>query len=123
MKFLKSNLKVIIGFIIGVILAGGIVYATVSATEVDYTTEKNTEIKNVSDALNDLYSKLPTKTLLWTNSNPTENFTGQTITLDSSLTNYTYMIIKWKFQKNDTVEYEDMFKIQPYRLDGENNSM
>ena len=70
-----------------------------------------------------MYSKLPTKTLLWTNSNPTDNFISQTITLDSSLTNYTYVIIKWKFKKNDTVEYEDIFKIQPYRLDGENNSM
>ena len=59
MKFLKNNLKLIIGFIIGVILTGGIVYATVvaSADEVTYTTDKNAEIKNVAEALEDLYRK------------------------------------------------------------------
>lgn len=55
MKFFKNNLKVIIGFVIGVILTGGIVYAVTSASEVIYTTSKNTEIKTVADALNDLY--------------------------------------------------------------------
>lgn len=58
MKFLKNNLKVIIAFIVGVILAGGIVYAAVvSASEVSYTTAKNANITNVQEALNDLYSK------------------------------------------------------------------
>ena len=57
MKFLKNNLKIIIAFIVGVILAGGIVYAAVSAEQIDYTTDKNTEIKNVKEALNDLYNK------------------------------------------------------------------
>ena len=55
MKFLKNNLKVIIAFILGLILAGGIVYAATSAKEVTYTTAKNGNIKNVEDALNDLY--------------------------------------------------------------------
>lgn len=55
MKFLKNNLKVIIAFIIGLILAGGIVYAATSANQVIYTTTKNAEIQNVEDALNDLY--------------------------------------------------------------------
>ena len=58
MKILKNNLKVIIAFIVGVILAGGIVYAAVvSASEVSYTTAKNANITNVQEALNDLYSK------------------------------------------------------------------
>ena len=56
MNFLKKNIRTIIGFIVGVILASGIVYAAVSASEVSYTTNKNANVKNVSEALNDLYS-------------------------------------------------------------------
>lgn len=56
MNFLKKNIRTIIGFIVGVILAGGIVYAATSASQVNYTTEKNADIKTVADALNDLYS-------------------------------------------------------------------
>ena len=48
MRFIKNNLKVIIAFIVGVILAGGIVYATTSASQVSYTTDKNLEINTVS---------------------------------------------------------------------------
>ena len=57
MKFLKNNLKLIIGILIGAILASGIVYAATSASQVTYTTNKNAEIKTVEGALNDLYSK------------------------------------------------------------------
>lgn len=57
MRFIKNNLKVIIAFIVGVILAGGIVYATTSASQVSYTTDKNLEINTVAEALNDLYNK------------------------------------------------------------------
>ena len=55
MKFLKNNLKLIIGLIVGAILAGGIVYAAISAREVTYTTSKNAQVQTVADALNDLY--------------------------------------------------------------------
>ena len=57
MKFLKNNIKVVIAFILGLILAGGIVYAATTARDVSYTTAKNENIKNVEEALNDLYSK------------------------------------------------------------------
>ena len=60
MKFLKNNLKVIIAFILGATVAGGIVYAATSASEVTYSTSKNAEIKNVEQALNDLYAKSTT---------------------------------------------------------------
>ena len=41
MKFLKKNLKLLIGFLIGVIFAGGIVYAaTANAKDVTYTINK-----------------------------------------------------------------------------------
>ena len=56
MKILKNNLKVIIAFIFGLILAGGIVYAATSADKVTYTTTKNSEIQTVEEALNDLYN-------------------------------------------------------------------
>ena len=54
MKFLKNNLKVIIAFIIGIILASSVaVYAaTINAKDVDYKDGKTVEY-----ALNDLYSK------------------------------------------------------------------
>ena len=51
MKFLKNNFKIIIGFIIGSVLTGGIVYASMSAGDIIY---KNN--KTVEQALNQLYS-------------------------------------------------------------------
>ena len=56
-KFLNNNFKLIIGFIFGVIITGTIVYAAVSASEINYTTSKNSSVKNVEQALNDLYNK------------------------------------------------------------------
>ena len=51
-NFIKNNLKLIIGFIAGIILASGIaVYASVNANSIDYTNNKK-----VSDALNELYT-------------------------------------------------------------------
>ena len=58
MKYLRNNLKVIIGFIIGVVLASSItVYAyNYLAKDISYIRE-GTNIKNVAEALNDLYNK------------------------------------------------------------------
>lgn len=55
MKFFKSNLKVIISFVLGVILASGItVYASsYFAKDITYT-----ENKTVEQALNELYSNI-----------------------------------------------------------------
>ena len=51
MNLLKENKKLIIGIIIGIIIASGItIYATINANAVDYTNNKK-----VSDALNELY--------------------------------------------------------------------
>ena len=59
MKFIKNNLKVIIGFIIGVILASGItVYAySYAAKDISYTKPGTETEINVEQALNDLYGK------------------------------------------------------------------
>ena len=63
MKFLKRNIKLFVGIIIGVLIAGGIVYAaTINAREVDYTTSKNGEVSTVEQALNDLYNMMNSNT-------------------------------------------------------------
>ena len=60
MSFIKIKIRkdTIIAFVIGIILASSVaVYATVTASGVTYTTAKNENIKNVGEALNDLYAK------------------------------------------------------------------
>ena len=58
MNFIKRNIKVIIAFIAGIVLAStAIVFATINANAVDY---KNNQ--KVSDALDFLYSKIPNGT-------------------------------------------------------------
>lgn len=50
-----KNIKLIIGLIIGIIIASGItVYAAINASDINY---KNN--KSVADALNDLYTQVP----------------------------------------------------------------
>ena len=58
MEFIKNNLKVMIAFIVGIILAGGIVYAATYANQVTYGTDKNVKISTVEEALNDLYANM-----------------------------------------------------------------
>ena len=60
MNFAKKNSRWIITIIVSIILASGIsVYATTTylASQINYTTEKNAEIENVEDALDELYTK------------------------------------------------------------------
>ena len=118
MNFVKKNYKLIIGIVIGAILISGIsVYATGQylASQVDYN--KNGQA-SVSDALDDLYSKVPTKTLLWTNLSPSSNMTAGNIELSSLVTNYSHILVQWKQNTSTTTTYEDIFKVQPIRLDG-----
>ena len=80
MKFIKNNFKIIIGFIVGVILASSItVYAySYYAKDISYTKPGTTTEISVETALNDLYNN-QNATLLWTNSNPTSSFNAQTL--------------------------------------------
>lgn len=55
-KILKK--EVILSFVLGVALTSGIVYAATAANQIGYTTNNNIEIKNVEQALNDLYEKI-----------------------------------------------------------------
>lgn len=56
MEFIKKNIKMIIGFIAGVILASGItVYATYTYLATDVSYERNGTEISVANALNDLY--------------------------------------------------------------------
>lgn len=68
------NVKIIIAFIIGVILASGItVYATsYFAKDISYT-RQGTEVSNVQEALNDLYSMKKSLTI---NETPFYSITG-----------------------------------------------
>ena len=67
--FQVNNLKVIIAFIIGIILASSIaVFATISASSIDYTANKK-----VSEALDDLYTLANSQTQI-TNSTIISNF-------------------------------------------------
>lgn len=70
MKLIKNNFKIFIGFILGVILSGGIVYAVVSANQIEYTRE-GSNINNVEDALNDLY-ETKSKLILQTDATPSD---------------------------------------------------
>ena len=54
MSLLKNNKKLILGFIIGIILTSGVVYAAISASDVTYCKDGTNTI-SVSDALNELY--------------------------------------------------------------------
>ena len=86
MKKIKSNLKLIIAFIIGVLLTSGIAYAAVSAREINYTRE-GTNIQNVEEALNELYSNtnIELKTLT-AYSVPNVLVTSSTVTIEKAQT-------------------------------------
>ena len=62
MKNFKEKKGIIILLIIGVIVASSITVFAYSyfANQVSYTTDKNSNVTNVSEALNDLYSKINT---------------------------------------------------------------
>lgn len=62
-KVFKNNIKIILAVIIAIVITGGIsVYATASilANDVGYT-KQGTDVTNVAEALNDLYSKIGNK--------------------------------------------------------------
>ena len=57
MNFLKKNIKVIIGIILGTLLISSIsVYATYTYLATDVSYLKNEEEMNVAEALNELYT-------------------------------------------------------------------
>lgn len=94
-KLLKK--EVIIAFIVGIILASGIVYAATSANQVTYITSKNENVQNVEQALNDLYKLNSNKNLSVEiiNNSYTNGYITTTLTKD-----YDYIIIsgcKWYY--------------------------
>lgn len=62
-KFLSNNIKVIVSFVVGLLLAGSIVYATTSgylydSDEVSYNNQTSgLTATDVQDALDELYTK------------------------------------------------------------------
>ena len=107
-------IALVVAFIVGAVLASGIVYAAVSAHEVSYT-RTGTSIKNVEEALNDLYSNTTHgKTLLWSNTSPNNDFAEQSITLNQSANNFTHIMIYWKDYPSSTETYEHIYRINPW---------
>ena len=105
MKFIKENIKLLIVFLIGMLISGGIVYAVTSASDVVYTRE-GTDIKSVADALNDLYNKNNSEfKLIWENANSSNDFNDQTI--DYDLSKYNYVLIKTAYSKSYTGYYPE----------------
>ena len=104
MRFLKEKKGIIISFIIGVIIASSItVYATsYFAKDITYK-----DGKNVEQALNELYNRKATATLLWTNSNLT-SFSGGTIELD--LSEYDYIVIDGNYSSDAGVVSKSLIK-------------
>lgn len=90
-KFIKNN---IIGFILGLIVAGsiaGVVAYNYNAKDVGFNpSDSKWKVTNVKDALNDLKEQKGGD-IIWTNPNPTTSFSAQTLNLD--LTKYNSVLI------------------------------
>ena len=56
-EFIKNNLKVLVAFIIGGILFGGVTYVVATEISSEYITYTENSQSNVQGALNDLYNK------------------------------------------------------------------
>ena len=79
------NKKVIFGFLLGILVSTITVYAVnYTANEISFTTTKNSNVKNVKDALDDLYANKKTKVLLASN---LSSRTEQTVSA-TSIPNY-----------------------------------
>lgn len=102
-SFLKKNIKLFVGIIVGIILSSGVVYA-INANSITFNSRnENWDVDNIEDAINELYSMgTLEKTVLWTNSNPTSNFAEQNVTLSDNINNYRF--ICWKIKRNTTLE-------------------
>ena len=59
MKILKENIKLIIAFLIGVIISGTVFAYSYYSDDIGYIKQGTTNEITVSDALDDLYSKVP----------------------------------------------------------------
>lgn len=102
MKFLKKNIRLFIGIIIGMLITGGVVYAVTSASDIGYT-RTGTNITNVQEALNDLYSK--TNNLTFGNAIHSEtlsNLPDTTRTQQLEITKGKYLVIV----KDDAAWYQ-----------------
>ena len=137
MKFLKNNFKLIIGFIIGIILASGVVYAVTSANQVSYTTEKNEKIETVADALNELYLYKKKEITLTGNSYTSRDFSCGICGINNvkkiTIKNITYegtsFVIGWKKIGNEnqssfsSISIGDSFEINNELLIWLNNNV
>ena len=102
-------------FIFGLVIASLISVYAINANEITY---KET---TVDAALDDLYLKAnSSKTLLWQNTNPTASLNGTDLNLNSSLTNFTHILIQYKVNTETSVIYEDLFNLKYERPNANN---
>ena len=101
-KIIKNNL---FGFILGILVCSGIVYAaSYYAKDVTYNpTDASWEVSNVNDALDDLYTNIKDKEmeLLWENTTNDGFVSGGTIELD--LSNYRYIVLELMNSTNNII--------------------
>ena len=60
-NFFKTNLKLFVAFLVGAIFFSGVGYvvaATIQSSSVSYTTNKNSSITNVKQAVDELYNRI-----------------------------------------------------------------
>ena len=88
-KFIKNNIKLFIGIIIGILLCGGTIYAANSfnANEIPYTENNQTSVKS---ALDDLYTRANT----WIDPSYVDLLTLQTNTTNKILASKKGLCIK-----------------------------
>ena len=66
MNFIRKNIKLLIGIIIGLVIASTIaVYATINASQIEYI-KQGTDIDDVKDAIDDLYNKIANTNKIYT---------------------------------------------------------
>lgn len=56
-KFLKSNIKTIAAFVIGLLISGGAVYASLASSQVIFSPPSGMSSTNVQSAIEELYTK------------------------------------------------------------------
>ena len=107
----KIKLKSIIAMLLVALISSGISVAAVSITAKDIgftSSDEGWEVTNVEDAMNDLYKYKDSSgvKLLWTNSDVSQTFAAQTISLD--LSDYDAIMIDLVYHYQYPTDYRTM---------------
>lgn len=84
-SFLKKNIKLFVGIIVGIILSSGVVYA-INANLIEYTPQdENWNVNNVTDALNNLYTEKHFSAVTFLGKNTVNGNTTMTYTFNEDV--------------------------------------